>query len=159
MKQIHKILTVILLSLTCLNSLAAINIYQFDDPVKKERFYKLIDELRCTVCQNQTIAASNAGLAKDLRNKVYTMIQQGKTDEEIKTFMVERFTDFILYKPPVNNTTFLLWAGPVILMCIAFIFLLVNIRKRISNPAVEVDELEHERIQTLLAHEKENNND
>ena len=136
---------------------SAFNIYHFDDPVKKERFHELIDEIRCTVCQNQTIAESNAGLAKDIRNKVYSMVQQGKTDEEIKTFLVERFTDFVLYNPPVNNSTLLLWAGPAFLMCIAFIFLLTNIRKKISTTDIEVDEHEHQRVQKLL--DKENTND
>jgi len=157
MKKISKVIQVILLSMIAYGSPASVNIYEFEDPVKKERFYQLIDELRCTVCQNQTIAESNAGLAKDLRNRVYTMIQEGKTDKEIKTFMVERFTDFVLYKPPVNNSTLLLWAGPAILMLAAFIFLLLNIRKRLSTPTNEIDEQQHKRVQALL--EQENNHD
>lgn len=159
MKQINKTVYIILLSLICYNTLASINIYEFTDPIKKQRFYHLIDELRCTVCQNQTIAASNAGLAKDLRNKVYVMIQDGKTDDEIKTFLVERFTDFVLYNPPVKSNTLLLWVGPGILMFIVFIFLLINIRKRSLAPAEEIDEQQHNRVQALLDQNKDNNND
>ncbi|NOY67133.1 MAG: cytochrome c-type biogenesis protein CcmH [Gammaproteobacteria bacterium] len=159
MNPIKQISFTLILVLTSLSISAAINVYQFDDPVKKERFYNLIDELRCTVCQNQTIAASNAGLAKDLRNKTYKMIQAGKTDDEIKTFMVERFTDFVLYNPPVNNSTLLLWIGPAVLMLIAFIFLISNIRKRVSTPVTEIDAQEHERVQTLLKQKKDGNND
>jgi len=159
MKSLHKIIFATLLSFICFNAIAAINIYQFDDPGKKERFYNLIDELRCTVCQNQTIAASNAGLAKDLRNKTYKMIQAGKTDDEIKQFMVERFTDFVLYKPPVNNNTLLLWIGPAILMMIAFVFLIINIRNRTTATTDNINEQEHERVQALLNQEKDKNND
>jgi len=159
MKTAYNITFAILLSLTCFNTIAAINIYQFDDPEKKERFYNLIDELRCTVCQNQTIAASNAGLAKDLRNKTYKMVQAGKTDDEIKLFMVERFTDFVLYKPPVNNSTLLLWIGPAILMLIAFVFLIINIRNRTRTTTDTINEQEHERVQALLNQGKDNNND
>lgn len=160
MKPIHIALFTFLLSLAWLNTHAAFNTYHFDDPVKKQRFDNLINELRCTVCQNQTIAGSNADLAKDLRDKVYKMVNEGKTEQQIKDFMVERFTDFVLYRPPVKKSTYLLWGGPFILMVLAIIFLIIQIRKRIQTPQVDIDPNQHARVQELLkTAQKDNNND
>jgi len=132
------------------NANAELNLYPFDDKVKKERFANLIDELRCTVCQNQTIGDSNAPLAKDLRDRVYKMIQEGRSDEEIKTFLVDRFTDFVLYKPPVKGSTYLLWVGPSVLLLFALFFLLKNIRKRNTSETDDIDPEQHKRVQALL---------
>ncbi len=149
-----------LLSLASLQTQAAFNTYDFADPVKKERFDKLINELRCTVCQNQTIADSNADLAKDLRDKVYVMINDGKSDQQIKDFMVARFTDFVLYKPPVKKSTYLLWTGPFIMMGLAIVFLIAYIRKRTRTPSPSIDEHDHERVQALLKEQqKDTRND
>ena len=87
----------------------------FDEPADEARYKRLIAELRCLVCQNQNLADSNAELATDLRNETYSMVKAGKTDEEIVTFMVNRYGDFVLYRPPVKSTTFVLWFGPLIL--------------------------------------------
>ena len=84
------------------------------DPVAEKRLQKLSEELRCLVCQNQTIADSNAELAQDLRREVRTMIKDGKSDKEIIDFMVVRYGDFVLYRPPVKGITLLLWGGPVL---------------------------------------------
>lgn len=138
---------------------AAFNTYEFDDPDKKERFDKLINELRCTVCQNQTIADSNADLAKDLRDKVYLMVKEGQNEEQIKTFMVDRFTDFVLYRPPVKTSTYLLWAGPFVLLVIAIIFLLMQIRKRNQTVPSAIDPQQHARIETLLKKQVKDNTD
>jgi len=160
MKAISIAFFTILLSIASVNALSAFNTYQFDDPVKEKRFDKLINELRCTVCQNQTIAGSNADLAKDLRDKVYKMVQDGKTEQQVKDFMVERFTDFVLYRPPVKKSTYLLWGGPFILLGLALVFLVIQIRKRIHAPAVEIDEHQHQRIQEMLNTEpKDKQND
>ena len=94
----------------------------FDDPALQARYEHINRELRCLVCQNETIADSNATLAKDLRREVREMIEAGKTDEEIRTFMLERYGDFVLYRPRMTPTTFLLWAAPVLLLLLgAFI--------------------------------------
>ena len=150
MKALNIALLTVLLSLQWIHAQAAFNTYQFEDPVKKERFDKLINELRCTVCQNQTIADSNADLAKDLRDKVYKMVQEGKTDQQIKDFMVDRFTDFVLYRPPLKSSTYLLWIGPFILLGLGIVFLIVFIRKRMQGPQVEIDADQHQRVQNLL---------
>ncbi len=150
----------LLLSLFAFNAQAAFNTYQFDDPEKQKRFDYLINELRCTVCQNQTIADSNASLAKDLRDKVYKMVQEGKNEQQVKDFMSERFTDFVLYRPPVKKSTYPLYAGPFIMLGLGIIFLVIYIRKRTQSPTVEIDEHEHQRIKAMLQEEhKENTHD
>jgi len=154
MKPIYLVFFALLITLPWANAYSAFNTYQFEDPVKKKRFDTLINELRCTVCQNQTIAGSNAGLAKDLRDKVYKMVNEGKTEQEIKDFMVARFTDFVLYRPPVKKSTYLLWIGPFVLLLLAIIILIIQIRKRIQTPAVAIEPQQHERVQQLLKTEK-----
>lgn len=88
----------------------------FDDPVLQHRYESINRELRCLVCQNQTIADSNATLAADLRREVREMIGAGKTDAEIREFMIERYGDFVLYRPRMSAANFLLWAAPVLLL-------------------------------------------
>ena len=88
-------------------------------PEHEARYYSLLDELRCLVCQNQTIAESDADLAKDLRDEVKKMLLAGATDSEITEFMVNRYGDFVLYRPPVKPRTWLLWFGPLVFLVIA----------------------------------------
>jgi len=160
MKKSYAWLSGILLLVISFNCLSAMNLYQFDDETKKARFKTLIHELRCTVCQNQTIADSNADLAKDLRDKVYKMIQAGKTDEEIKTFMVSRFTDFVLYNPPLKPGTYVLWLGPGVLLLIAGFFLYRSIRSKNMEEQSDIDENQKQRIAKLLAeNQKDSSND
>jgi cytochrome c-type biogenesis protein CcmH len=90
------------------------------DPVAQERAVGLAAELRCLVCQNQSIAESNAELAVDLRRQIDEQIRAGRTDREIVNFMVQRYGDFVLYRPPLKATTVLLWAGPVLLALVGF---------------------------------------
>ena len=88
----------------------------FDDPVLQQRYESINRELRCLVCQNQTIADSNATLAADLRREVREMIAAGRTDAEIREFMIERYGDFVLYRPRMTVNNFLLWAAPLLLL-------------------------------------------
>ena len=128
----------------------------FDDPAHEARYKRLIAELRCLVCQNQNLADSNADLAKDLRDETYAMIKAGKSDEEIVTFMVNRYGDFVLYRPPVKATTFLLWFGPLILAAVAGIILVLQIRRRRQASAPEeLSEQEQQRLQDILAKSKQ----
>ncbi len=101
-----------------------------DDPVAEKRLVKLSEELRCLVCQNQNIADSNAELAQDLRREIRGMIQAGKSDKEIIDFMVARYGDFVLYRPPIKATTILLWAGPLLLMFLGLVALVRYLRQR-----------------------------
>lgn len=107
------------------------------DPVAEKRLQKLSEELRCLVCQNQTIADSNAELAVDLRREIRGMIKDGKSDKEIVDFMVVRYGDFVLYRPPVKGITLLLWGGPIALLLIGLYALLRYLRQRAGRLADE----------------------
>ena len=107
----------------------------FDDPALQARYEHINRELRCLVCQNQTIADSNATLAQDLRREVKEMIAAGKTDDEIREFMIVRYGDFVLYRPRMTASNFLLWAAPVLLLLIGSFIGIRYIRRQ----AAEVD--------------------
>jgi cytochrome c-type biogenesis protein CcmH len=94
----------------------AAEVRQFDDPAKQQRYENLIKELRCLVCQNQSLADSDADLAQDLRDEVYAIIQSGKDEREAIIFLTDRYGDFVRYRPPLKASTALLWAGPFILL-------------------------------------------
>ena len=100
----------------------------FSSTLNETRYQSLIEELRCPKCQNQNLADSNAGIAIDLRNQVYSMIEQGLSDKEIVDYMVARYGEFVLYRPPNNAGTFLLWYGPLILLVIGLLAFLLVIR-------------------------------
>lgn len=108
-----------------------------DDPVAEKRLLKLSEELRCLVCQNQNIADSNAELAQDLRREIRTMIRDGKSDKEIIDFMVARYGDFVLYRPPLKGTTLLLWGGPLVLLALGLFALVRYQRRRAERVAAE----------------------
>jgi cytochrome c-type biogenesis protein CcmH len=114
------------------------------DPVLEARMQAIAIELRCLVCQNQTIADSNADLAVDLRNQVREMLKQGKSDREIIDYMTARYGDFVLYRPPVKTTTALLWFGPLVLLVggLAILVLVLRRRSRMAAEAFEPDEPE-----------------
>lgn len=105
----------------------------FDDPAMQARYEHINRELRCLVCQNQTIADSNATLAQDLRREVREMLVAGKSDEEIRTFMIERYGDFVLYRPRMTVGNFLLWAAPVLLLLLGTFVGLRVIRKQAAQ--------------------------
>ena len=106
--------TLLLLAAGTLN--AADTPFEFKEPGLEQRYQKLAAELRCLVCQNQSLADSHADLAQDLRDEVYRMLNEGKSDDEIVGFLVERYGDFVLYRPPVAGITYLLWFGPAALL-------------------------------------------
>lgn len=123
------------------------------DPVAEKRLQKLSEELRCLVCQNQTIADSNAELAQDLRREVRSMIKDGKSDKEIVDFMVVRYGDFVLYRPPVKGITLLLWGGPITLMLLGLFALQRYLRqraKRIGDADQPLSADDASRADTLL---------
>jgi len=106
------------------------------DPALEQRVMRLTSELRCLVCQNQSLADSHADLAIDLKNQVRSQMQAGKSDAEIREFMVARYGDFVLYRPPLKSTTALLWAGPFLLLAaggLALGFYLRRRRKRLTE--------------------------
>ncbi len=112
----------------------AIDSRQFANPEQQEAYETLTAELRCLVCQNQTIADSNAELAADLRRQVQEMLEQGKSREEIVQFMTDRYGDFVLYKPPFKLKTGLLWLGPVVFLLLGLVAVFFVIRQRQPQP-------------------------
>ena len=109
------------------------------DPVLEAKVMKIAAELRCLVCQNQTIADSHADLAIDLRNQVREMVQRGQSEKEITAYMTARYGDFVLYRPPVKSTTLLLWAGPMLMVFGGLLTLFLVLRRRNRLPADQFD--------------------
>ncbi|HEX5339829.1 MAG TPA: cytochrome c-type biogenesis protein [Gammaproteobacteria bacterium] len=102
----------------------------FPDPVMQARYERLIHEFRCLVCQDETIADSNADLAADFRRQVHKLVAAGKSDPDIRAYMVDRYGDFILYKPPVQTSTWLLWFGPFLFLLVAIAVVAMAVRRR-----------------------------
>jgi len=126
----------------------AIDTYQFETPEMEADYNRLINELRCLVCQNQNLAGSDADLAKDLRRETYEMLSEGKSAQQVVEFMVARYGDFVLYRPQFQSNTYLLWLGPFVLLLIV-LFLFVR-RLRASRRAVDVDEDSMKAAKNLL---------
>ena len=117
--------------------------YAAEDAALEQRVQRLSEELRCLVCQNQSLADSHADLAVDLKNQVREKFRQGASEAEVITFMTERYGDFVLYRPPVKATTWLLWFGPGLLMVAGLIALFLRLRRRATiaaEPALTADE-------------------
>jgi cytochrome c-type biogenesis protein CcmH len=122
------------------------------DPVAQARAVRLSEQLRCLVCQNQTIAESNADLAVDLRRQVNEQIAAGRSDDEIVKYMTDRYGDFVLYKPPLKATTLLLWGGPALLLLVGLAVLVRLVRDRRRAPApAPLSAEERARAEALLA--------
>jgi cytochrome c-type biogenesis protein CcmH len=141
MRTIHAMLAMLLLAVPALAP-AIDSERAFDDPVLQQRYENINRELRCLVCQNQTIADSNAGLASDLRREVRELITAGKTDDEIREFMIERYGDFVLYRPRMTAQNLLLWAAPILLLVFGVIAALRVIRRRAAEADDESVETE-----------------
>lgn len=127
------------------------------NPELEKRVQAISEELRCLVCQNQTIADSHADLAVDLKNQVREMLEQGKSNKEVTDYMVQRYGDFVLYRPPVKNTTWLLWFGPFLLMIGGIGLLLLKLRNR--KPSDELPEAEMQRAAQLLRSDADTSDD
>jgi cytochrome c-type biogenesis protein CcmH len=138
-------LVVLFLLASFLNVSAKVEVLSFSGPEHEARYKKLIAELRCLVCQNQNIESSNADLAKDLRKQVHTRIENGETDEAIIAYMVERYGDFVLYKPPLNRTTAVLWIGPFLLLAVGLLAMVRLIRSRKAHSAIPQASVERAR--------------
>lgn len=106
---------------------------EFSSPAQKHRFKALIKDLRCTVCQNQNLADSNASLARDLRREVFELIQSGKTDDEITQHLVARYGEFVLYKPRFEKSTYVLWLAPFFTLLVALAVFIALIRRRTTQ--------------------------
>mgnify|MGYP000199758650 FL=1 len=122
-----------------------------DDPVTEQRLITISEEMRCLVCQNESLAGSRSDLANDLRREIRILINEGKTDEQIRNFMVERYGDFVLYRPPIKPITWILWIGPFVLLLVGIIGLMVYLRRRNQSvPGATLSEEDNRRIDALL---------
>jgi cytochrome c-type biogenesis protein CcmH len=113
---------------------------RFRDSAQETRFHQLTAELRCVMCQNQSLADSNAQIAHDLRREVLDLMNQGKSDAQIKRFLVERYGEFVLYKPDVAGNTWLLWFGPALLLLAGAAIVFRIVRKRDAGGTVASDD-------------------
>ena len=120
-----------------------------EDPALEKRVHQLSSELRCLVCQNQTLADSNAPLAVDLRNQVREQLKGGKSERDVVEFLTARYGDFVLYRPPLKASTVLLWTGPFLLLAFGVFLLFLRIKRKAPSPP-ELSEAERERAAKLL---------
>ncbi|MFA6163110.1 MAG: cytochrome c-type biogenesis protein [Methylobacter sp.] len=146
MKHLFIVSLLILSGLAC----AGVEYREFTNPEQQEAYENLTSELRCLVCQNQTIADSNAELAADLRRQVYEMLQQGKSKQDIAQFMTDRYGDFVLYNPPFKLKTGLLWIGPVVFLFIGLIAVFLFTRRKKTVATVEISAEKQQKIRSLL---------
>ena len=128
--------------------LLAVSVASADDAALDKRVMDLAAELRCLVCQNQSIAESNAGLAVDLRNQIREQLARGASEREVADFMVARYGDFVLYRPPLKASTFFLWFGPFVLLIAGIYVLILRIRRQrtMSGQLSEADRLRAEQL-------------
>jgi cytochrome c-type biogenesis protein CcmH len=137
---IAQLFTALLLSLSVLPLQANVASPVAANPALEKRVQAITQELRCLVCQNQTIADSHADLAIDLKNEVREKLAQGMSDDDIRKYMVDRYGDFVLYRPPVKSTTWLLWFGPFLFLIIGIAALMRKLMKRNSSPTLSEEE-------------------
>jgi cytochrome c-type biogenesis protein CcmH len=146
-----KFLVSILLMLACHGLMANEAAPLAEDPVVEQRLIGISEEMRCLVCQNESLAGSRSDLANDLRAQIRTMVKAGKSDAEIRQYMVDRYGDFVLYRPPVKPTTWLLWLGPFTILLIGIIGLFMYLRKRnIGMDRRTLSDDENRRLDALL---------
>ena len=151
-KFISKLILLIVVAFSLSAIAAPIETFKFDSPETEKVFHKLSEELRCLVCQNQNIAESNADLAKDLRLEIYTMLSDGKSEDEIVDFMVQRYGDYVLYRPPFKPMTWLLWFGPAIVFAFGLVFVVRFMKSQASKKQVEsLSDEDMQRIKNLHA--------
>lgn len=133
--------------------LAGMEEFDFSGNVDEDRYKELIAEIRCLVCQNQSLADSDAELAHDLRQEVYDLMQTGQDNGQIVDFMVARYGDFVLYSPPVKPSTYLLWYGPFVLLAIGILFLVKTVRQRTRQTETGFSAQEKARLKAILGEE------
>jgi cytochrome c-type biogenesis protein CcmH len=146
MKHLSIIVLLILSGIAC----AGVEYREFANPEQQQAYENLTSELRCLVCQNQTIADSNAELAADLRRQVYEMLQQGKSKQDIAQFMTDRYGDFVLYNPPFKLKTGLLWIGPAAFLLIGLIAVFLFARRKKSAAKIDISAEKRQKIRSLL---------
>jgi cytochrome c-type biogenesis protein CcmH len=135
----------------CAKVYAAIDPFEFENEAQRQRYQHFIDDLRCPKCQNQNLAGSDAPIAKDLRHELQRLLKEGKSDSEIIDFMVARYGEFILYKPPFDKKTAVLWLAPILFVMVGLIIIAVVARRRAAAKALpELTADESAQLQQLL---------
>ncbi|MCU7915064.1 MAG: cytochrome c-type biogenesis protein CcmH [Candidatus Thiodiazotropha sp. (ex Gloverina cf. vestifex)] len=155
-RRLFFVLSLLFLSHTAFS--ATLAEYSFETSQQDEDFRAIIEEMRCLVCQNESLAGSNAELAVDLRNKIYDMMQAGQGKDQIIDFMVARYGDFVLYSPPVKPSTYPLWFGPILLFIIGAVVLLTILRKKNRSRETELSTEEQQRLDNLLKQSTDSRN-
>lgn len=132
--MIRHFFCMLIFSISCFTQ-AAIDTFEFSNEADHLRYKQFIDELRCPTCQNQNLSGSDSIAATDLRKQLYKMIEAGRSDEEIVQYMLDRYGDFILYKPRITSTTIMLWSAPFLFLLIGVIVLIIllNVRKKMKT--------------------------
>ena len=146
------LLTICLLLISS-SSFAAIEAYDFESKQMESDYVTLINELRCLVCQNQNLAGSDAGLAKDLRKQTHELLMQGKTPDQVVQYMVDRYGDFVLYRPRLKQSTLLLWLGPFALLILILVIVILKMRRKQTLTAPDMDAMQRAK-QLLSEHRK-----
>ncbi|PCI61878.1 MAG: cytochrome c-type biogenesis protein CcmH [Gammaproteobacteria bacterium] len=141
------LLTYLTLTMSISTKASPVETFKFKDEVTKIRFQTLTKELRCPKCQNQDLADSNSPIAADLRKQIYAQLTQGKSDQEIVGYMVDRYGEFVLYRPRVSSLTYVLWFGPAVILLFGAIIVVIILRSR--NNKEENTELSNEQQQKL----------
>jgi len=154
MKRLRFLFAGILLAGYASAMAAGLEAFDFSGNVDEDRYKHLIAELRCLVCQNQSLADSDAGLAHDLRREVWELMDQGKSDTDVKAFLVARYGDFVLYNPPVKPSTYILWYGPFVLLGVGLLVLLRTLKRRSNQTESRFSAEEQDRLKQILGSDK-----
>lgn len=156
-----RLIGALVLSCFLVNANAVVETYQFETPTQQALYQRLVEELRCPKCQNQNLEDSNSPIAKDLRRELYRMVSEGKSEEEIKTFMVQRYGEYVLYRPRLSARTLVLWFAPAGLLAVGLIvvgiIVIRNHRREVGQSDIENDSLsshEQQCLQGLLEQNK-----
>ena len=150
----RKLIAIVVAGLLLSLSIHASEAQPVGDPAIEARVNKIAEDLRCLTCMGQSIADSHSDFSTDMRREIRDMLTKGKSDQDVMDFMVQRYGDFVLYKPPVKTSTWLLWGGPFVLLIVALAVLLAKLRKRDKQiPAAELTSQEHDAAAKLLAGE------
>lgn len=149
-----------MLLLSASTAMAAVTVYEFDNPKQEAQYQALIEDFRCPTCQNQNLAGSDAPIAQDLKQKTYEMVMDGRSDSEIRAYMFERYGDFISYKPPVRPSTWILWFFPPVLLLVVLVAWVYKARQKnrktlsVTEAATALSETEEQKLAELLARHK-----
>jgi cytochrome c-type biogenesis protein CcmH len=160
--SVRKNLLLLCLLFSSLHAFSAIETHEFANDLERKRFQSFIEEMRCPKCQNQNLAGSDSPISMDLRRELYEMIKLDKSDKEITDFMVERYGDYILYRPRVTPATYVLWGAPVALLMIGIVVVIVILRRRrrlaLTQVSQHLTDEEQLRLNSLLNSANQTNN-